>query len=319
MKLHSEDKWYAGLIIFSLLLASFYYLSNRFGQHYPWVSYTPLPWLKASPLLAALFVLANYAESHSPKMAWITKTYTRYFFIMLTLSILTNGLQTTPFPVIDNKLVAFDEAMGIHTPQLLAFFNHHFLGLYLLNYAYESLGIQLFFVPIIMALYNEKKSVTIYLFALIFSYLVGTTLYYFFPTKSPSALFHSPFFTFAQQITAIKFFDVHQHIRLNTNQGGMIAFPSFHVIWAVLVTYVAHQKRWLFCLLCGLNTVLIASTILLGWHYALDVVAGFICAGLALQLATELEARYLTTRKCERPPLLGAVEEEPPPLSSSSV
>ena len=58
----------------------------------------------------------------------------------------------------------------------------------------------------------------------------------------------------------------------------MIAFPSFHVTWAILLTYACRAKKIFFYPVALYNLILIISTVLLGWHYAMDVIGGVVLA-----------------------------------------
>jgi membrane-associated phospholipid phosphatase len=57
---------------------------------------------------------------------------------------------------------------------------------------------------------------------------------------------------------------------------GMISFPSFHVAGGLMVTWAFRGHRRWFAALAVLNALLIASTVLTGVHYAIDVVGGVI-------------------------------------------
>src|ERR1700676_3824279 len=54
---------------------------------------------------------------------------------------------------------------------------------------------------------------------------------------------------------------------------GMISCPSFHVAGGLMVTWAFRGHRRWFAALAVLNTLLIASTVLAGAHYAIDIVA----------------------------------------------
>jgi membrane-associated phospholipid phosphatase len=54
---------------------------------------------------------------------------------------------------------------------------------------------------------------------------------------------------------------------------GLITFPSFHTIWAVLLTAAFHRTL-IFKPLLVINTLMIVSTMSIGMHYFVDVVVG---------------------------------------------
>jgi membrane-associated phospholipid phosphatase len=59
-----------------------------------------------------------------------------------------------------------------------------------------------------------------------------------------------------------------------TQLEGLVALPSFHTMGALAVTVACWRIPVLGPVLVGVNTLLIASTVLLGIHYAVDVIAG---------------------------------------------
>jgi membrane-associated phospholipid phosphatase len=64
------------------------------------------------------------------------------------------------------------------------------------------------------------------------------------------------------------------------------------VMWAVLTTYAALPRRRLFWAVAALNALVVASTLLLGWHYLVDVPSGILLGVLSLY-AGELTHRRL--------------------------
>jgi membrane-associated phospholipid phosphatase len=66
---------------------------------------------------------------------------------------------------------------------------------------------------------------------------------------------------------------------------GIVCFPSFHVIWAVLCVYAFWGFRWLRFPALILGSIIVVSTISTGWHYFVDVLAGLLLAGIWLRLA----------------------------------
>src|SRR5262249_24403227 len=73
---------------------------------------------------------------------------------------------------------------------------------------------------------------------------------------------------------------------------GIITFPSFHAVWAVLLTAAFWRRGWLFYAIGVLNLAVIAWTVTTGMHYFTDVLAGIaIAAGvIAATRGTDEEA-----------------------------
>ncbi|MBU6475041.1 MAG: phosphatase PAP2 family protein [Alphaproteobacteria bacterium] len=63
---------------------------------------------------------------------------------------------------------------------------------------------------------------------------------------------------------------------------GIIQFPSFHVALAILLTYAARGRPWLFTLLLEINILLFLSTPAIGGHHFADVWGGVVLALLSI-------------------------------------
>lgn len=86
--------------------------------------------------------------------------------------------------------------------------------------------------------------------------------------------------------------------------AAIVCFPSFHVIWAIL-SAIALGGTWRFLRIPSalFATLVIASTMSTGWHYATDVLGGLIIAAVSLLLAKWLQSKLQTTKAYEPPPI----------------
>jgi membrane-associated phospholipid phosphatase len=69
---------------------------------------------------------------------------------------------------------------------------------------------------------------------------------------------------------------------------GLISFPSYHTTVAILLTAALVRERFLFLAACVLNGVMVISTLSMGGHYLVDVLAGIVVAAAALYLGRRL-------------------------------
>jgi membrane-associated phospholipid phosphatase len=65
---------------------------------------------------------------------------------------------------------------------------------------------------------------------------------------------------------------------------GIVQFPSFHAILAVLFAHTARGFRWVFWPALAWNLVVLAATPTIGGHHFADVLAGLLVAGLWVAL-----------------------------------
>ncbi len=277
-----------GLVLLAFSLGCLAIAVNALTTQYPGFDYLPLRWVFLAPAVFVVLWLATAFNDKSPRMAFFTRTYCTYFFIAIAFSVITNGIQFTPFPPIDQWLLHLDQVIGFQTMSLMHWTAQHHAIKKILELAYEFLNIEMLLIPLILPLFKDEKRVHRLFIAMLISFLIGTAIYYFFPTSAPVSVIDSPYFLSSEHATALKFYQIHHYVPVTTGDGGLIAFPSFHVVWAILLCYAVRGKHWLFYPLVLINLLVIASTLLLGWHYLVDVIAGAILAMVAITLARHI-------------------------------
>ena len=82
---------------------------------------------------------------------------------------------------------------------------------------------------------------------------------------------------------------------------GLISFPSYHTTVAILLTAALARERFLFPIACALNGVMVISTLSMGGHYLVDVLAGIVVAVAAMHLAPRLETRIAALQNKSTP------------------
>jgi hypothetical protein len=180
------------------------------------------------------------------------------------------------FPEVDPWLAASDAALGIHVPTLTAWTGSHPIVARVLIFSYFSLLPQ-FALPILAfgLFYRDRKGLWEYIFH--FHFCLAVTL--LGVALLPAACAFS-YYGFESLIDQTHFIDHFTRLRSGTftelrvnDIEGMISFPSFHVAGGLMVTWAFRGHRRWFAALAVLNTLLIASTMLTGAHYGIDVVA----------------------------------------------
>jgi hypothetical protein len=63
---------------------------------------------------------------------------------------------------------------------------------------------------------------------------------------------------------------------------GIVSFPSFHTVMAVLFAVAHRGNRWTFPIFVGLNAVMLTAIPYTGDHYLIDVISGIGVAAIAL-------------------------------------
>jgi membrane-associated phospholipid phosphatase len=82
---------------------------------------------------------------------------------------------------------------------------------------------------------------------------------------------------------------------------GLISFPSYHTTVAILLTAALSRERFLFPIACVINGLMVISTLSMGGHYLVDVLAGIVVAVAAMYLGPRLAARIATLQNKSTP------------------
>ncbi|HEX4047093.1 MAG TPA: phosphatase PAP2 family protein [Elusimicrobiota bacterium] len=291
MPLSREDRWLSACLLFSLALTFLLIGVNAATRRFTGISYFPR---LSTPLICLGLQFAYFDRCYphlSPRTGFIVKSCAFYGLANIALALFVTGLQFTPFPPIDLALRRWDHLLHFDTAATLVWTAAHPRLRSFLNLCYVSTDAQLALAPLAAGFAFDRRRMRVYLYAFVYSFLAGGLFYYFFPSSGPASVYRSPYFMNVQLLTSAKFFWVHHYFPVPTMLGGMIAFPSFHVAWAVLTAYAARPYRRLFWGVAALNVLVVASTVLLGWHYLVDVPAGLALAALSLWAARETHRR----------------------------
>ncbi len=266
---------------------------NALRFHYTGISYFPREgwWLAFVALDFTIFGLL--VREKSPYASFVAVNLAFYALTAAVMGVLTTGIQYTPFPRIDSALARWDARLGWDTVAVLHWVAERPSWRAFLNLCYNSTELQLVLAPFVAAYAHDRRRLRVFLYAIVYSSIIGSLIYYFFPSSGPAGLFESPDFLAVQRLTHLKYEQVHNFQPVTTLLGGLIAFPSFHVAWSVLATYAALPKKNICLCLAVLNALVISSTVILGWHYLVDVPAGILLA-LSCLWAGEVTHRRLS-------------------------
>ncbi|HAT4006540.1 TPA: PAP2 family protein [Legionella pneumophila] len=214
-----------------------------------------------------------------------------FFVVMSIIALATNAVQLTPFSPIDKQIIKLEAQWGINMVSILEWTNKYQYFKYLLAIIYDTLPYQMSILPLCVIVSGRFYILKDYYFLLLSTTLLGFTFYYFFPTTAPASEIQNSLFAPEQIATGLKFHQIHHYIQPTTIEGGLIALPSFHAIWAILCVYLI--KDWFIpCLLLSIiNVLLILSCVLLGWHYPVDILAAIILVGLSYYLLTLVKVK----------------------------
>jgi membrane-associated phospholipid phosphatase len=140
------------------------------------------------------------------------------------------------------------------------------------------------YLPLLFIFIDQFELLREYYFLLLVTTLIGFIIYYFFPTTAPASVMKGAYFSSEQLATGLKFHEIHSGIPPSTNLGGLIAFPSYHCIWALCCLYLLKDHPIPFFILLVLNSIILISCFMIGWHYLADVIGGVLVTYIAYTL-----------------------------------
>ena len=191
-------------------------------------------------------------------------------------------------PVVDAWLDAADRSLGIDVAQLTAWTAQFPWLVAVLNVSYNSLATQLFVPLVLLPLAGDRRALWEYLWHLHVS-LIGAliclalwpTVYvftyrHFDPLAARDMVEHC--MTQLWALRAGRF-----HVLTMQDMQGLISFPSFHTAAALAVTWsLRRQSRCIWMPIALINVGLVSATVLLGLHYATDLIGTAVLMGASL-------------------------------------
>jgi hypothetical protein len=217
----------------------------------------------------------------APASSW-NRAVADALLALLLLAMMTNiaGPAQYPavalgFPEADSWLSATDAALGLDVPSLVAWTAAHPAFAQIVIFAYKSLLPQFVTPVVVLGALSDREHLWEYIFhfhVCLTVTLIGVALW-----PAACAFTH---YGFESLLNQTRFIDHFAALRAGTFREvrfddieGLITFPSFHVAGGLMVTWAFRHRRAWFVALAGLNILMIASTVLTGAHYGIDVVA----------------------------------------------
>jgi membrane-associated phospholipid phosphatase len=243
------------------------------------------------PIFLCFITIGKVRSIQTRNETWILLC-TVSFITIIYLSGLSGctAVASTPFTRIDAALEKFDLAIHFNLPALMSWVNHgHEIILGACCLAYKSWLYQLFLLPLAMTVTDNYKRVTTFILAFTIACALGAGIYYFWPTTAPATVVHSHYFTEYQHNLVKRFVMMRQGATHLPPTIGLISFPSFHVIGAVLFILLCWKNKILRIPVLALNMLLIYSTLALGYHYMADVLAGTIIAAFSYYISSKVK------------------------------
>ncbi|HVX12362.1 MAG TPA: phosphatase PAP2 family protein [Pirellulales bacterium] len=188
---------------------------------------------------------------------------------------------TLAHPLVDARLAAFDDWCNLTAPAARQWAEAHPAIATLLAISYDTLLYQTALVVIVLGLGNDRRRLSAFVLAFMLAAIVAVGLFALLPAAGPFVTYG-----FAPSADQATYLDHFRSLRDGSRTAvdfrcaeGLITFPSFHVAWAILLTWAFRGRRSTFIAALLVNSLVIVSTMTTGWHYFADVLGG---AGVAV-------------------------------------
>jgi membrane-associated phospholipid phosphatase len=229
---------------------------------------------------------------------------------------------TAGFPLEDALLMAWSHAVGIDHRAILEWLAARPLLGALLSEAYLLSVPMMFLAPVVLAVTGqfERLGTFVWLYVVLLTGCVvisivvpakGFVVYQALPTELMARLPANPNVSYA------KLSEAYRSGALRTldpsHLDGVVVFPSFHTIMALLAIYAFWRTRVLWLLSLGINAIVLMSVVPIGGHYVWDVVGGALMFAAAVRLAPRLTEAPASNRRA-----WGQRSREPDPAASNS-
>jgi membrane-associated phospholipid phosphatase len=202
----------------------------------------------------------------------------------------------SPIPLEDQALAHFDKMTGLEVPAILHLMASHTWAKTTLAVSYDLLFPLMVLGVMLPAITYRWTPVKELIVGTSIATILGAAMFALCPAIGPWALYH--FAPSAQQQTCESLF-----LALRTNSihvlspadTGIICFPSFHVLLAILSCLALCSIKPLRIPAILVSGCVAISTLTTGWHYIADVLGGLTLAVASILIAkayTRIEMRF---------------------------
>ena len=211
------------------------------------------------------------------------------FFAMLTYL-----AAMTAVPMVDNRLAAWDAALGFNLLGLLAWTGQHPIVSAILDTTYNTMLPQTAAVIVILGFANDRVPLKLFMLRMMLAGLITFVFFVAMPaegTPNQYGLTPTPLQAdFLEHLHALRNGTL-RHFDF-ARVEGFIAFPSYHAIWAILIVVALWRRSGVREFFVALNAVVLVSTVTTGGHYLCDILGGAVIAA-AVCLLTPLRKYQL--------------------------
>jgi len=203
------------------------------------------------------------------------------------LSVLIQIAGRSHRPLVDRQLAAMDARLHFAT----AAWVHFAAGVPALRIAlalvYAIEPILLLAALVVVPFMGRADAARRYVFGIVIAASITAVAFALWPAAGPWTTEGYRATRDQRQVTAyLAVLKSHASVGLDMDDAGIVAFPSFHVLLAVLSAVALGSLRKLRWPVWILAALIVVSTLTTGWHYLTDVMGGLALAAITLAAAS---------------------------------
>jgi len=257
-----------------LILNIFFLIANGFtieaGSLWPVLS-----------LAVISFFLALCIQHQYPKIAMIAFTFAFFVIAGKAMRVLNYVTTSLAKPFVTTNMDGVDKWMGFDWFQYLTWVNESPILVEIFPKAYDTLSTSTVFTIYILIVLRQHKKLREFLILFFGLAFATTSIGWFFPIQDTFSYYNPPFDMRSNIRELAGVFHLPHFIPLRdgsmkyidlSNMIGMVQFPSFHTIAGLLVIWAA-RGSWMIIPMAVVNLTMIASAIVYGGHYLVDIIA----------------------------------------------
>lgn len=211
-------------------------------------------------------------------------------------SIFIFALFPLPNPLIDPMLIDVDAALGYHWPTLVAWLAQYPGFALVLGYVYHSSLVQILLTIVLLAALSREIILHRFLLVGIVTLIFAVAIWWLLPSIGPSGFQSIPE---ADRLATGLYFNpaYGEHLRNLVEVGprrispevitGVVAFPSYHMIMALMVVWFS-RGTFAFLPALTINAAMVPATLTHGGHHLIDLIAGLAVFALSVWIAARL-------------------------------
>lgn len=240
-------------------------------------------------LVAAVQALPLYWHHkgrYELREASLTVLWAALAWILLPFPVDIAGRLGRAFPLRDALLVRLDAHLGFNIAAVAHWASLHWV-VRAINFSYPLLTPFLVLAILLPGLTGKARSVKRLLVANLVAFALGVPVFALVPAVGP---WYGEEFapSRTQAVCQTDLLLVREPGAYEHQPAGVICFPSFHVMWAILSAEALGCFRWLRWPAWILAGLIVVATMTTGWHYFTDVLGGFALAAIAVGAARGL-------------------------------